>query len=367
MPVNSGKASILIVIPGEITRSTGGSIYDKKLADYLVAQGYRLEIASLPDLPFLASLIAGVFISPRLLLRVMKTRHDIVIEDGWVQPALVLFNMACRLTGRTRLLLIVHQLRWQGVSPPFTFLARMVEKTSVRSADLIVAVSRFMKNQLEQLVGDSERIIIAPPGSEVVSRSTRKWIEKDETSLRLLFVGNCTRLKGLIYLIRALGLLNELALKLDVVGDIRFDPRYFDRVRRLANRLKVDDRITFHGLVTHKQLGLFYSKADIFTFPSLYEGYGIVLGEAMHAGLAIITTRVGSIGEIVQEGENALVVPTADSEALAAAIRTLVTDASIRRRFGEKSRELAELLPTWRQTCEAISDSLGDILPENRV
>ena len=156
-------------------------------------------------------------------------------------------------------------------------------------------------------------------------------------------------------------MLGDLPLKLDIVGDISFEPRYYEKMRQLAKQLNVAERITFHGAVSHERLGVFYSTADIFTFPSLYEGFGIVLGEAMHAGLPIVTTRVGPINEIVREGENAVVVAPADSPALAGAIKTLAMDHDARRRFGQRSRDLATLLPTWKQTCDEISSAITDI------
>jgi len=359
--VNNLSISVLFVIPGDINRSTGGSIYDKKLADYLTEHGYHVEIASIPDLPYFASLIAGVVISARLLLRLIRGKHDIVIEDGWVQPGALLFNVGCRVISKTQLVIIVHQPRWQGIKLPFTLISRMVEKISLKSAQLIVAVSCFIKNEVEQLVSNHRSTIIAPPGSEAFSRASCERVANEGDCLRLLFVGNCNRLKGLEYLIRALSSLRDIPLELDIVGDITFDPRYYDQMQRLAKQLNVDDRVTFHGVVSHRRLGQFYSNADIFTFPSLYEGYGIVLGEAMHAGIPIVTTRVGSIREIVREGKNALIVPAADSAALAGAIKVLATDPGIRRRFGERSRDLAQHLPTWKQTGQKIAAAIGDI------
>ena len=351
------------MIPGDINRLTGGSIYDKKLADYLTEHGYHVEIASVPDLPYFASLIAGVVISTLLLLRLIRGKHDIVIEDGWVQPAALLFNLGCRVIGRTQLVIIVHQPRWQGIKLPFTPVARMVEKLSLKSAQLIVSVSCFIKNEVEQLVANHRSTIIAPPGSEAFSTTSCERVANDGGCLRLLFVGNCNRLKGLEYLIRALSSLGDITLDLDLVGDTAFDPRYYVQMQRLAKQLNVDDRVTFHGVVSHERLGQFYSNADIFILPSMYEGYGIVLGEAMHAGLPIVTTRVGPIHEIVREGENALIVPAADSNALAVAIRALATDTGIRRRFGERSRDFAQQLPTWKQTCEKIGVAIGDYRP----
>jgi len=362
--VNSATPSVLFVVPGKITRLTGGSLYDKKVADSLVEDGFSVDIVSVPDLSYFAGLICGLFIAPGLLLRLVRGRHQIVIEDGWVHPAALLFNIACRLSARTRLVIIVHQVRCERITLPFRFIARMVERASLRSAGLIVSVSAFINRGIEQLIGSEGNTIIALPGSDSPLicpeplKASPEDTEMDGAPLRLLFVGNCTRVKGLDYLIRALAMLDDLRLELDIVGDVTIEPRYYDRVQQKAKRLNVENRVRFHGALSCEHLGLFYSRADIFTFPSLYEGFGIVLGEAMHAGLAIVTTRIGPVDEIVREGENAFVVPSGDAAALARAIRTLSTDTTMRMRYGQRSRELAQTLPTWKQTCEKISSAL---------
>lgn len=352
------ELTVLFIIPGDIQRQTGGSLYNRKLADSLTERGLRLEMVTVPDLPYFAGLIAGVVISPCLLLRLARRNYDVVVEDGWAHPATILFNVGCRLTGKVRLVIIVHQVRWQAMKPPVRSIVRMVEQVALRSAHLIVAVSRFIGGEVERMVGSGERIALGPPGSAPLSGASWERGETKAVPLRLLFVGNCTRLKGLDHLIAALGLLGDIQLRLDVVGDVSLEPQYYKKLVRQAKALDVTERITFHGAVSHDHLGDFYSRADIFAFPSLYEGFGIVLAEAMHAGLAIVATRTGATNEIVIEGENALIVPPADSGALAGALRRLAADAALREAFGRRSRELAGSLPTWKQTCDSVCDQI---------
>ena len=88
----------------------------------------------------------------------------------------------------------------------------------------------------------------------------------------------------------------------------------------------------------------------------------MVLGEAMKAGLPIVTTQLGPVNEIVCEGENALVVEPRDPHALAAAIRVLATDSTMRESFQRRSRELAGSLSSWEQTCDVIADQIALLL-----
>ena len=358
----SSEPIALFLIPGDIRRQTGGSMYNRKLAISLTERGFQLTVVQVPDLPYFAGLLAGFILAPYLLFRLATKKYDIVIEDGWAQHTTLLFNAARRVFGNVPLVVIVHQVRSGAMKLPAFFIARMVERITLGSAQLIVTVSNFISDEVERLIGKSERIAVAPPGSAPLLDNT--WDQHTTTNmpLRLLFVGNCTRLKGLDHLIAALGLIQDLPVRLDVVGDVSFEPQYHKELLRQAKALGVIERVAFHGAVQHEGMGSFYSRADIFTFPSLYEGFGIVLAEAMHAGLPIVATRVGPADEILRDGENALIVPAADSTALAEAIRLLATDASLREAFGRRSRELAGSLPTWEQTCYDVCHRIEMLL-----
>jgi glycosyltransferase involved in cell wall biosynthesis len=360
----SRETTALFISPGDFQRGTGGSFYNRKLAESLRERGVRLDVVMIPDLPYFTGLIAGLAISPLLLLRLATGKYDLVIADGWAHPATILFNVICRMTGSVRLVIIAHHVRWRTMKWPVAFIARKIEGLGFRAAELIVTVSRFVSSEVEPLVGCCERIVIAHPGSGPLLATTRYSGTANGKRVRLLFVGNCTRLKGLDHLIEALGLLKDIPITLDVVGDLSFEPRFYKKLVRQAEALGVSQNVTFHGALAHQDLGSFYSRADIFTFPSLYEGFGIVLAEAMHAGLPIIATRLGPTNEILRENENALIVPAADPVAFAGAIRRLAADGFLRESFSCRSRELAASLPTWRQTCEDVCDRI-EIMIQN--
>ncbi len=100
------------------------------------------------------------------------------------------------------------------------------------------------------------------------------------------------------------------------------------------------DNVLFAGF--QDNLGDWLAALDVFAFPSLYEGLGSVLLDAMRAGLPIVASRVGGIPEIVQHEVNGLLVPPADAEALAAALERLYRDAQLRRRLGAAGRAKAQ-------------------------
>ena len=105
------------------------------------------------------------------------------------------------------------------------------------------------------------------------------------------------------------------------------------------------ERVIFAGFINQTDLPKHYAMADVFVLPSTYEPRGSVINEAMACGLPVIVTdRCGSIGDIVQEGENAFIYPAGDAARLAEMLDTLAADVPLRERMAQRSREI---IATW--------------------
>jgi glycosyltransferase involved in cell wall biosynthesis len=103
--------------------------------------------------------------------------------------------------------------------------------------------------------------------------------------------------------------------------------------------------------VPEEEVVALYRSHDVLLWTSTYEGFGLVLLEAMSQQLAVITTPVGCAPALVRDGVNGVVVPPRDPEAIAAAVERLMDDAAVRARLGtEASRTVAGM--TWRATAE---------------
>jgi glycosyltransferase involved in cell wall biosynthesis len=354
---------MLFIVPGPLNRRSGGSIYNLHLARHFEQHGFQVDLVSVPDLPYVPALATGILLSAWLLLRTLLFKPDVIIEDSWAHPALVLFNL---LTAKSRLVLIAHTIRSRDPNS-VQLIASKLEATALASARLVIAVSRFVKQEIEGLTGSGVRIVVARPGTVTTitdlapnRKSSRVGRTANDAAnpLRLLFAGSSVEQKGLQNLIEALALLGDLSLVLDVAGRRDIEPRFNRRLVRLIDELSLWQRVTFHGLLDSQELARLYDSADIFVFPSHYEGYGMVLAEAMRAGLPIVAANIGPVAEIVTNNENALVVPARDSKALAGAIRKLAEDSEMRERFASRSSDLAEHLPSWRDTCELIREAI---------
>ncbi|MCX7424605.1 MAG: glycosyltransferase [Planctomycetia bacterium] len=159
----------------------------------------------------------------------------------------------------------------------------------------------------------------------------RKQSTRTHGPWRLLYVGRLEERKGTLELLEAMTLLDQRGIdfRLDLVGQ-----NWLDRMPEHVARL--GDRVHCVGVVTDDDLlGRYYTEADLFCFPSHDEGFPRVLYEAMVHGVPIVTTFVGSIASIMEDGVNCLRVDVRSPVALADTIERALADAALRKRLSD--------------------------------
>lgn len=158
--------------------------------------------------------------------------------------------------------------------------------------------------------------------------------------VKILFIGRLIPRKGFQRVVAALPRVKELVpqpFQVEVVGTGMAK----SELDELAEQLGVSDLIHYVGTVPYGRLEQSYQYADIFVLTSLSEGMPSVILEAMGCGLPIIASDVGGNNEIVREGENGFLIQGDDVETLAQRLAALISDAGLRNRMGQKSRELS--------------------------
>lgn len=160
---------------------------------------------------------------------------------------------------------------------------------------------------------------------------------KEITTIGL--IARISKVKGHSYLIEAFGkvLAAYPDTQLLIIGD--GSVKYLNRLKRLCVRLKLDEKVLFHKACENTAMPL--SVIDIFCMPSIQEGLGLALLEAMAMGKPVIASNVGGIYTLIKDKYNGLLVPPKDSDALAEAILSLLNNRDTARFMGECSRELA--------------------------
>jgi glycosyltransferase involved in cell wall biosynthesis len=166
--------------------------------------------------------------------------------------------------------------------------------------------------------------------------------------VRCLAVAGLTEREGLADLIRALGLLDRGRFELEIVGT---GPEE-SRLRALAASLGVSQEVVFRGPLSPARVAERYREADLFTLAPLAESAGSGFGEALAAGLPIVGSSAGAIPEVVEQGNNGLLVRPGDVRAIADAIARLADDPQLRREMGRRNRLRAKATLDWSRITE---------------
>ncbi|HID54377.1 MAG TPA: glycosyltransferase family 1 protein, partial [Anaerolineae bacterium] len=257
-------------------------------------------------------------------------------------------------TGLIKASLFVAISRWQKVptvshlhfwpSELRLFGSRQVERGMVRLlgwSDAIVTVSDELADYLRPLLPPQKHILVMPNCVDLAAWLSLQKSPDAGKKIQLLFVGTVGRRKGVFELVQAFadaqaGRTAELVV---LGGD--GGSGALARLEQLAERLGVSGHCRFPGPVYGVEKRQVFADSDLFLLPSYAEGQPVTILEAMAAGLPIISTRVGAIPDVVQDGRNGLLVEPGDVAALTHAIDNLVEDAGQRRAMGQLSRQLA--------------------------
>lgn len=211
-------------------------------------------------------------------------------------------------------------------------------------ADAVIANSRGLRNLA--IAFDSKIDIPVIPngvdGSEYTN-NVRAW-----SPAKIFSVGRIVHQKGLDLGLRALAQLKELEWEWRIAGD---GPQ-IDSLKALAQELNINDRVIFLGWQSHVELAQWYHHSNLFLFPSRHEGMPNAVLEAMSSGLPVVATRISGSEELVVDNETGLLVTTENVNELREALRTMLTDSSLRERMGAASRLRVEQSYTWQKVAE---------------
>jgi glycosyltransferase involved in cell wall biosynthesis len=247
----------------------------------------------------------------------------------------------------------------ETVPRKYALYMRLMTRLAVRSADRIIAVSGSTRDDLTRILRvPEEKVVViheavapefaAGGDPAVVTDVMRRY---DLRRPYCLFVGNLEPRKNLSRLIEAFGRLRARRaaaaaaggrpLQLVLVGTRGW--LYSSIFATVATQGAPPD-IVFTGYVPARDLPALYAGAECFVFPSLYEGFGLPVLEAMAAGTPVVASRVGAIPEVA--GDAALLVDARRPDELAAAIEAVVGDPALRERLASRGRARAKLF-TW--------------------
>ena len=341
-------SAIAFAIPGDIDLPTGGYAYDRRVLAEWREMGIEATHLVLPgSFPFPTE--TDLSQTGRAILS--RPWDDTLLIDGLAYGAFP-EGIAAGLAGRV-VALVHHPLGLEtGLEPEAakTLLAR--ERAALRYARAVVTPSPAMMRLLIADFGvDAARITVAPPGVDPAPRARGG---PSDGPLQLLAVGSIVPRKGYHVLIEALATLRDRNWHLTIIGANDRAPQTTRDVTGQIAAAGFSDRITLAGAVDDASLAAAYDRADLFVMPSLFEGYGMVLTEALARGLPIVCTTGGAAAETAPDAA-ALKVAPGEPVALAKALASLIDAPQRRLAMADAAWATASSLPRWRDTAAIVA------------
>lgn len=259
-----------------------------------------------------------------------------------------------------------------------------IEAELVRRADCLIAQSPADEADLiERYDADSSRIAMIASGfdpeefSPVDRLEARARLHWTRDEFALVHVGRLAQHKGIDTIVRGIAMLQArygVKAHLYVVGGEAEIPNEIAtpeiaRLRGVAHRCGIDERVTFVGRRERTQLRDFYCAANVFVTTPEYESSSIAPIEAMACGTPIIGSDVGGIRHSVRQGETGWLVPPRDPEALAERLLALHADSERARAMGEAGRLRAQTHFTWQHAAhqlESVYARLANVVDAGR-
>jgi len=359
------------IIYGSLDTVSGGYLYDRKLVEYLRAQGDTVEIISLPWRNYAAHLVDNFWFrlwSPGARSWNFRQQapafqdFDILIQDELNHPSLIVAN---RRKHPYPVISLVHHLRCSELRPNWqNDLYRTVEKMYLQSVDGFIFNSQTTKNAVHNVVVNEKPSIVAYPPTdryEQASSETEIIERAKSATLRILFLGNVIERKGLHTLLKVLRQ-QPSAFSLDIVGSLTAEPEYAYETQRYILVHGLSSAVRIHGPLDHEPLIKLLRQAHVLVVPSSYEGFGIVYLEGMAFGLPAIGTTAGGAGEIISDGVNGFLIEPGDADVLASRLKVLNEKREVLVRMSLAARERYLRQPKWEQTAGQIREFLQSFL-----
>ena len=219
-------------------------------------------------------------------------------------------------------------------------------------SDLILVPCQYAKDSLPDRLRNSRRVRVCPYGAPPIAGEVRR---RRHSKLRVLYVGGLTQRKGVAYLLGALRQVEAL-VEVTLIGN---------RVGSCRELEAALAKYRYIPSMPHSKVLAEMERHDVLVFPSLSEGYGLVILEALSRGLAVITTRNTGAPEAMCDGREGFFVPIRSAEAIAEKLEKLARDCTLLEAMSEAAFQAARRC-TWERYRAALAASVDDLLQERR-
>jgi alpha-maltose-1-phosphate synthase len=222
------------------------------------------------------------------------------------------------------------------------------------TADVIVVPARFVQRSISRFLKPSARFLVVPYGSDTRALA-KNWTTDDQQGpLRLFFAGILGPRKGVHVLFDALSRIPARHYHLTLAG--RWEPGFREWVSK-RHPIEYD----WLGQLAHEEVYEACRRTHVFVFPSLAEGFGLVILEAMASGIPVIATDQTAGPEIIKEGIDGWIIPAGEVEALKTTLETAMEQRDRLPEMGLAARHKAEVW-SWKRYRAELRTKVSEVL-----
>lgn len=348
---------LTLIVPGNPDQRTGGYLYDARVVHELRRRGWSIRVIGLDGrFPETDDRAREHFQSA---LSALPDNANVLIDGlalGGAPEAAEANAHRLRISA-----LVHHPLADEtGLSERLRRQFVRSEARALAACRRIIVTSAFCARRLRELDLSASEPRIAEPGVDPapLAEAPLRWLGGEAVDgAALLCVASLTPRKGQDVLIDALAALKDRRWQLELVGSTQRDPAFAARVESLIDSRGLTQRVRILGELEQDALNVAYARASVVIVPSHYEGYGMVVTEALARGLPLIATDGGALAETVPP-ECSLQVTAGQVDALSRALARWLDDQPLRSRLFEQALKGREQLPSWEQTGDRLAAAL---------
>jgi glycosyltransferase involved in cell wall biosynthesis len=247
-------------------------------------------------------------------------------------------------------------------APSLSPMHRWVTQHALARAGVITATGLRLAEATLPYTPRRKPVSVIPYGVEL-----ERFTPEPRATRARITVGATSRLspeKGMPHLLRAVATLRDRGVEVELLLAGEGPSR--TQIESMIINLALSDRVELLGDVSHDEIPAFLQRLDVFALPSTWEGFGVSAVEASAMELPVVASDVHGIPDVVVHNRTGILVPPANSDAIADALETLVGDASLRRALGGRGRAFVEANYRWSDNA-ALMERLYDELTGGRL
>jgi glycosyltransferase involved in cell wall biosynthesis len=332
----------IIVLSKKPTGKTGGEIYNLRVFEQIMRNpSCSIEFCA-PNIYKKGITIKKIF-APIIELKHLKAvrNNDICFMSSTMAYRHMLLMIFIRMFfPRKGIIVIHHHYEHELLEGVKKIIVKFLEISFLKMSTSLLIPSPYTLNKTKTLFPTKKIHYI-----ELAFTKTKndKSVTKTYLKGEFLYVGTIEKRKGLHFLIKSLNFLSKERkdFKLNIIGRVA-DSEYYNYLLKQIEDFELKNNVIFHGYVPEEKLNDFYLKAELFIFPSLLEGYGMVLMEAMSFGIPVIAFDNSAISLTVKHGYNGLLAENKNPQQLYELIKLAFDNSDLRSQLSKGALQTYE-------------------------